>query len=185
MLLFDWFQRLNMEPITDDLSKQNMFFVEMERVYPLNWLNNRFDWLADSINLTSQASSGPTFRKRLLSMDCVDVRYHFTLTCKVDFTWMLNVKFNRDDPLLLSFSSLKLSIHSENNYSVIRIQYECSLILRYQSLSPYINNRGASSRATENHIVIGNLYFCHICQLSIRSYDALMFHVSIAGSGVK
>ena len=91
-------------------SQKNMFIVEMERVYPLNWLNNRFDWLADSINLTSQASSGPTFRQRLLSMDCVDVRYHYTLTCKADFTWMLNVKFTRDEPLLLSFFSLKLSL---------------------------------------------------------------------------
>ena len=33
-LLFDWFHRHHMEPITDDLSfrKQNMFFVEMESV---------------------------------------------------------------------------------------------------------------------------------------------------------
>ena len=48
-----------MKSVTHDLSK-NMFIVEMERVYPLNsdW-KDRSDWLADSINLTWQASSGP------------------------------------------------------------------------------------------------------------------------------
>ena len=79
-LLFDWFQRHHMEPITDDLSlcKQNMFFVKL---YIHSALIEKIVLIGN--NFTSRASLSPTFRLWLVS-DRVEVRYHYTLTCEDD-----------------------------------------------------------------------------------------------------
>ena len=67
VLLFDWFQGQQMEPITEDLSlhKQNMLFIEMVSENclstELDWKCHS-DWFADNNKHTSWQSSSPTFR---------------------------------------------------------------------------------------------------------------------------
>ena len=67
------------------LHKQNIFFVEMESENYIS-TENRSDWLADDNNLAWSILK-PDLYIGFFSRDCVEVRYHHTLTCEDALRW--------------------------------------------------------------------------------------------------